>query len=278
MRHRRRSRRPATAAGLTLLVTLAAVGGGGFLAARWTGPDVAPPGASDPLDPTDDAPPYPVIDPPTGGAEVKPSYGVNAPPAYPSTGPGTYTFATGSGPVFGSAGPVRRYRVAVETGAPVSLVEFTTLVDATLGDNRSWIAGRDVRLRRVPANAGYDFTVMLVTPGTAYRLCASGGLDIRWRGQPYTSCRVGARVVVNLARYLTGIPGYGAPLTAYRQYTINHEVGHALGHHHERCPGRGRPAPVMQQQTFGLRGCVAYSWPYRAGRRYAGPTGEIRAG
>jgi hypothetical protein len=279
VRHRRRSRRSATAAGLTLLVTLALVGGGGFLAARWTGSDASPsgaPAATDPLDPADAAPPYPVNDP--EGAETKPSYGANAPPAYPSTGPGTYAFATGSGPVFGSAGPVRRYRVAVETGAPVSVAEFTTLVDATLGDGRSWIAGRDVRLRRVPAQAGYDFTVMLVTPGTAYRLCASGGLDIRWRGQPYTSCRVGARVVINLARYLTGVPGYGAPLAAYRQYTINHEVGHALGHPHELCPGRGRRAPVMQQQTFGLRGCVAYAWPYRAGRRYAGPVGESHTG
>jgi len=257
-----------------VLLTLAVVGGAGYVAATGNGP----PGAAGPVDPTGSAAPYPISDPPTDGAEPKPSYGANAPPAYPSTGPGTYVFAAGSGPVFGSAGPVRRYRVAVETGTPVSAVEFTTLVDATLGDRRSWIAGRDVRLRRVPARSGSDFTVLLATPGTAYRLCASGGLDIRWRGQPYTSCRVGGRVVINLARYLTGVPGYGASLTAYRQYTINHEVGHALGHHHELCPGRGRPAPVMQQQTFGLRGCVAYAWPYRAGRRYAGPVGEIVPG
>jgi hypothetical protein len=268
---RRRSRRPATAATLAILVTLALVGGGGLLAARWSGAVTT----GEPADGPDTGPPYPIDDPPPDNAEAKPSYGGNAPPPYPSTGPGTYVYATGSGPVLGSAGPVRRYRVAVETGAPVSLAEFTALVDATLGDRRSWIAGRDVRLRRVSDQAGSDFTVMLVTPGTAYRLCASGGLDIRWRGQSYTSCRVGGRVVINLARYLTGVPGYGAPLAVYRQYAINHEVGHALGHRHELCPGRGRPAPVMQQQTFGLRGCVAYSWPYRAGRRYAGPTGEI---
>jgi hypothetical protein len=266
---------------------LAVVGGGGFLAARWngadgwtgadgrTGADVSPP-AADALDPT---PPYPIDDAPAQTVDPRPpSYGANAPPAYPSTGPGTYAFATGSGAVLGSGGPVRRYRVAVEDGGPVGLAEFTALVDATLGDGRSWIAGGDVRLRRVSARSGYDFTVMLVTPGTAFRLCASGGLDIRWRGQPYTSCRVGERVVINLARYLTGVPGYGAPLTVYRQYAINHEVGHALGHRHELCPGRGRPAPVMQQQTFGLRGCVAYSWPYRSGRRYAGPAGESHAG
>ena len=69
-----------------------------------------------------------------------------------------------------------------------------------------------------------------------------------------------------MARWVKGVPRYGASLTTYRRYVVNHEVGHRLGHGHERCPGRGRPAPVMQQQTLGLHGCTANASPYREGR------------
>jgi hypothetical protein len=117
--------------------------------------------------------------------------------------------------------------------------------------------------------------VRLATPGTAADLCAAVGLGIYWHGEPYTSCQAGQQAVINLSRYLKSIPDYGAPLMAYQQYAINHEVGHVLGHNHEKCPGAGQPAPVMQQQTFGLLGCVANSWPYLNGRRYAGPPGTV---
>jgi uncharacterized protein DUF3152 len=196
-------------------------------------------------------------------------------PSYAMNGPGTYVYAAGQSAVFGAAGSLKTYHVAVETGIPVTPDDFAGMVDVTLSDPRSWIAGKNVRLQRVPHSVDATFVVLLVTPGTAMRLCGAVGLDIVWHGEPYTSCQAGQQAVINLTRYLKSVPDYGASVYDYRQYAINHEVGHVLGHGHELCPAKGMPAPVMQQQTFSLQGCVANSWPYLNGKRYSGPPGRI---
>ncbi|WP_230686750.1 DUF3152 domain-containing protein [Catellatospora vulcania] len=194
---------------------------------------------------------------------------------FPGSGPGTWKYATGQGGVLGRAGGLRRFRVAAETNiAGAELAEFTRMVDLTLGDPRSWIGGGQRRLQRVPAGSAYDFTIYLATGETTRRLCATGGMDTRLDGVSYTSCRLPGRVVINLNRWRLSVPDYvrgRIELSVYRSYVVNHEVGHELGRNHERCPGRGRPAPTMQQQTYGLGGCRANPWPYLDGRRYTGP-------
>jgi hypothetical protein len=190
-----------------------------------------------------------------------------APPAaVPSSGPGTFGYAAGTGPVIGRDGPVRRFRVAVETGTAPAADEFAAQAEQILAEPRGWTAGGTLRFQRVPQGAATDFTLYLATPGTSEQMCAKGGLHTNG----YVSCRLPGQVVINLARWLTAVPGYGAPLAGYRQFALNHEVGRELGYGNESCPGPGQPAPVMQQQTLGLAGCLANPWPYLGGKLYQG--------
>ncbi|OZV82186.1 hypothetical protein CA850_07690 [Micromonospora echinospora] len=192
----------------------------------------------------------------------------------PSAGRGTFGYDDQPGELLGRAGTLRRYRVAVETGSGEDVRAFGAEVEQVLAAPGSWIGSGRLRLQRVPGNAPHDFTVYLATPGTAGRMCAAGGVNIRVGGRPYTSCRAPGKVILNLDRWRTSVPHFvdaGVPLTVYRAYVVNHEVGHELGYRHERCPKPGRPAPVMMQQTLFLKGCVANPWPFLDGQRYAGP-------
>ncbi|GAA2519668.1 DUF3152 domain-containing protein [Pilimelia columellifera] len=187
--------------------------------------------------------------------------------AFPGSGSGRFGWVGRTGPVHGRAGQLLRYRVAVELGAGQNGPEFAAEVGQILGDARGWSASRVFRFQQVSAAVPAQFTVYLATPATSERMCAAAGL----RTQRYTNCRLAGKVIINMARWWQSVPGYGAPLAEYRAYAVNHEVGHQLGRGHERCPGRDRLAPVMQQQTLGLAGCKANAWPYYRGRRYAGP-------
>lgn len=191
----------------------------------------------------------------------------------PTKGSGVFEYATTAGPVHGRSGGLLRYRVAVEQGTGEDTEEFASIVDGALGHAQGWTAG-GLRLQRVARGTPHDFTVHLATRETAGRMCRAGGVNITVRGRPYTSCRIGGGVVLNLDRWRLSVDHFVAakvPLSVYRDYLVNHEVGHQLGHRHERCPGRGRPAPVMMQQTLDLKGCTANPWPYLNGRRYSGP-------
>ncbi|WP_240762411.1 DUF3152 domain-containing protein [Micromonospora sp. HM134] len=221
-------------------------------------------------------PPVPAMAPEPAGAAVP---AATVPPSalsgpVPATGRGTFRYDDRAGATLGRSGGVRRYRVAVEVGSGEDVRDFSDQVQAALAGPGSWVDGGRLRLRRVPGNAPADFTVQLATRSTAGRLCRAGGVDIRVGGVPYTSCRAPGKVIINLDRWRTSVPHFvraGVPLPVYRTYVVNHEVGHQLGHRHEGCPGVGRPAPVMQQQSLFLRGCTANPWPYLDGRRYAGP-------
>lgn len=75
-------------------------------------------------------------------------------------------------------------------------------------------------------------------------------------------------MVLNVDRWAHAVPRYD--LGTYRRYLVNHETGHRFGFGHDACPGKGKPAPVMQQQTLGLHGCKPNPWPYLDGKLYRG--------
>ena len=170
---------------------------------------------------------------------------------------------TGSGEFQVAAAPDRPpdsadlfYSVEVEQPLPFTPAEVAREVEATLADPRGWGSRLGLTLRRVDGLPG--LRILLATPATTDALCAP--LDTGGR----VSCRNGSLVVLNAVRWASAVPWYADAVSRYRTYVVNHEVGHALGRAHEQCQGPGSPAPVMQQQTYGLQGCRRSVWPSSA--------------
>ena len=183
---------------------------------------------------------------PAGEATVSPAL-------VPRQGSGKFNIVPGSAP---ATGPGRRfrYRLEIERGLPFNPADVARIAQRDLTDPRGWQSLDHVAFERV-SGGGYDIRLLIATPGTTDRLC----LPLDTVGQ--LSCRNGGNVVLNALRWAVGIPAYAGRLTDYHAYMFNHEVGHALGHHHAYCTVPGGPAPVMMQQTKGLGRCKPNPWP-----------------
>ncbi len=173
----------------------------------------------------------------------------------PKSGPGTYQAAKTSVRSKSSYGAVIRYDVRVEDGLSIGPDDAAALIEGVLDDPRSWRGTRRWRFDLTPVGHSATLHAYIVTPKTTDRLCA----PYLTRGE--VSCHHEDRVVLNAKRWLLGADSYGSDLTNYRRYLVNHEFGHALGKHHEDCPGPGQLAPVMMQQTKGLGACRRNPWP-----------------
>ncbi|MEV0717048.1 DUF3152 domain-containing protein [Asanoa sp. NPDC050611] len=238
-----------------------------------------------PLRASDPDPTGSVLAAPTASGSATPSAAARptkaaAPPVYrlagtpPERGENTFSYGQTTGKVVGRSGTLRRYRIAVEDGSKEDIEKFGDFVDKTLADPRSWIAGGDLRLQRVAEGESYSFTVYLATADTSHDMCARGGTNTNLDGEPYTSCRTVGKVIINLDRWRMSVDHFvkaKIPLETYRTYVVNHETGHELGNSHVRCPGAGKPAPVMMQQTLFLNGCRANPFPYVNGKLNTGP-------
>ena len=173
----------------------------------------------------------------------------------PATGPGSYRFAQVDLRPPSGGGRLIRYDVRVEENLDVDPDQAARIVAGVLNNERSWRGSGRARFQLVSGDSQRaELHAYIVTPGTTDRLCA----PLLTRGE--VSCQNGNRVVLNAKRWQLGAASYGSDLTNYRRYLVNHEFGHYIGYGHVDCPGRGRPAPVMMQQTKGLDGCRKNPW------------------
>ena len=152
------------------------------------------------------------------------------------------------------------YKTMVWGDVASSFSEFKKNVADTLNDARGWVRAG---LRFVEVSQGQDVNVILsdpahlgITPG-----CSSELSCTTWANQ----------VIINDVRWREGTePSRAAGMSTrdYQHMVVNHEMGHWLGHyaHIEGCTAEngflGGPAPIMLQQSTGLRGCTSFNaWP-----------------
>lgn len=169
--------------------------------------------------------------------------------------PGWWSYRVTAGPLARELPKLDVHRVLTWSAATRGRVGtegagFAAAVAAVYAEPRGWLRSH-LRFAQVPA--GGDFTVVLAQASLVpsySRSCSA-----------LYSCRVGRNVIINVDRWRTGTRAFPGSLAQYRQMVVNHETGHWLGLGHASCPGRGRPAPVMQQQSKGMQGCVPNAWP-----------------
>ena len=153
------------------------------------------------------------------------------------------------------------YYVSVGPGVQVASDEFAAKVAAVLQDPRGWTKYGYSFVQAPPARGGLHIHLELADE--ADRLCRASGFSC---SRPQLN-----DIVIHLGNWMGGSASR-LPLERYRNYVINHEVGHALGLPHQKCPaaecarrGMGAcPASVMQQMTRGpahVSPCFESDWP-----------------
>ena len=149
------------------------------------------------------------------------------------------------------------YHTKVWGSVKADFSDFRTKVAETLSDSRGWVRA-GLKFQEVSAKSKADVDVILSSPARLGKLsgCSSELSCTTWNNQ----------VIINDVRWRTGTTASnkaGMSQRDYQHMVVNHEMGHWLGHyqHEPSCPNGG-PAPVMLQQSTGLRGCDSFNaWP-----------------
>ena len=198
--------------------------------------------------------------PPRGLTEFDASLPTGQLPAggpFTEAGDKTWTVVPGTTPKIGEGtAKTFTYTVEVENGIDTASFGgdegFARMVTETLGNPKSWTHNPQFAFQRIDGpNAKPDFRVSLTSPATVREGC---GYEIQLESSCYNPVYgpdAEPRVFINLARWVRGSMPFQGDIGSYRQYVINHEVGHAIGYtNHEPCDKNGGLAPIMMQQTF----------------------------
>lgn len=133
--------------------------------------------------------------------------------------------------------------------------EFASLVRETLSSPNGWLRA-GVIFKEVSSGGRLH---MVLASGEQVHAASPSGCSAT------LSCTVKPYVLINDERWRLATDSYnnaGQSLKKYRQMVINHEVGHFLGHDHlSNASCMNGVAPIMLQQSTGLRGCTANEWP-----------------
>ncbi|CAM4418372.1 DUF3152 domain-containing protein [Nocardia ninae] len=172
---------------------------------------------------------------------------------FAETGTGTWHVVPGASAQVGTGtDSVFRYTVEIEDGIDTTGFggdeSVAKLIESTLANPKSWTHDQKFAFRRVD-QGDTEFRISLTSRESTRKAC---GYEIPIDSSCYNA-ELG-RVVLSEVRWVRGAIAFEGDIGSYRQYLINHEVGHAIGYHqHQPCETDGGLAPVMMQQTFGTK-------------------------
>ena len=177
---------------------------------------------------------------------------------FTEAGAKTWHIVPGTTPKVGEGtAKVFTYTVEVEDGVDTTTFGgddgFARMVSETLANPKSWTHNPQFAFTRIDSGEP-DFRVSLSSPMTVREGC---GYDIQLEASCYNPAYADGqpRVFINEARWVRGAVPFQGDVGSYRQYLINHEVGHAIGYQrHEPCGENGAAgagddaADVLDQQ------------------------------
>jgi hypothetical protein len=165
------------------------------------------------------------------------------------------------------------YTIESEGDIEGDMDEFARNAHVTLNDPRGWSLGGRIKFINysspwdpfsIPPPEKRQLRIILASPDVVKGIPGCSG---------YLSCQFENCVYINDHRWCYGSPNRPGltdnPLAEYRQYVLNHEVGHWFGLEHvilECSPNNASSpnptiAPVMKQQSRGLHNCIPTTWP-----------------